>query len=170
MKSSTLVATYLPILMIVYGAIQLFLIDPTEASTPQYYSFNPFAIPVLFSLSVIIALLPLVALRFYLDTRKTNEQESESSIQPPAKSAFRLFMFSSLIFSALATFQHDRVLWGLSLLMFVTPLYADPYIDGRGRQASTKEYGRGIDWNMTSAIIALIALLWTLLTHYGIIR
>ena len=89
--------------------------------------------------------------------------------QPPMKDTFELFMLSTLIFTALGTLKHDAVLYGGGVLIFMLPVFFDPFSHRRRKVQISERERKELNWEMIGAIVAIVALLISILTQYGII-
>lgn len=174
MRISAFISLSISVFMLIHGALQLFVVDPQVASQSWYMTNILFFYPILALFFTFLILITVVA---YIQSGrslseilggKRKKSRKRASIQPLGRSAFEIFMLSSLIFSALGTFKHDSVLYGAGVLMFLLPVFLDPYMSGRVEELPP-ENPRRMNWEMIGALIAFIALVWSLLVHYGII-
>jgi len=159
MNGSNTAAALITVWMIIYGAIQLFFIDPTIAQGEV-----PVFIILVLDQSSHIVLTFFFSAVFYLVF---------GGYAHTSMGGFGLFMLSSLIFSFLGTFYHDVVLYGFGILLFIIPAYIrqPPKTDYTVESQSdeTRKPPRRINWDLVQAIVASTALAWTLLTHYGLV-
>jgi hypothetical protein len=168
MKRSTIWAFLIALGMLVYGALQLFLIDPAQIrlEIPVFIG-----IPIADHTSQIVLSFALTGALWFVC-----ELFGVFSGTPPARSSFGALMLSSLLLSFLGTQTHDTVMYGLGVLLFILPVFIEnpsepPKITEIGTQESAQGKPRDvINWGMIEALIALIALVWAVLTHYGLLR
>jgi len=160
MKSS-MAAFLITTWSVIYGAIQLFIVDPAKARQ-ELPIFFIFALDQ--TSHILLSLLLTFVIWFVVWS------------DFPTRRGFGFFMLSSLIFSFIGTIRHDQVQYGLGVLLYILPVYFESTIrisrDEPGSQSTTKPSWHGsrrFNWELFNAVIALIALVWTIAVHYGVI-
>ena len=175
MRITSLASLLLACFMLLYGCNQLFIVDPAVASD-QYFpniitTFTTWFITGIALILIVLAILLFTGLRAQVNkkSKKLSSSKLITLLEPPGKDKLEIFMLISFLLSAIGTFSHDTVVYGLGALSFVLPIFLDPYI-GRKRVTevnnTNERSGKQLNWDMIGAAIALVALAWEVLIHF----
>ena len=173
MKLTALVSILLSSFMLIFGFDQLFFVYPA-IEEGQYFEvpiqmFARYVVIILIVFIIFLLILGFANWKYFSRRKKPQSFfKAITLIEPPTKGKLELFMLISLILSSLGTFGQDRVMYGLGVLSFILPIFADPYIGNLSNPEDPKGRKR-LDWDMIAALIAFIALAWELLVHYSLI-